>query len=172
MKRRDGDSAKKPEIERTSVVISHFAIRIPKLQIPSTKLQVNLKFQYSMTKHIYNFLFKDDVNVWNFEFRSLGFVCYLGFVICNFHRLPPLHSKNKDELNSHFEIYSLPAASCPLPAIFCSMPFQIRNSKLPKCFVPSLNFPLLALLPPQPTPPLPPTLPKWPYPLLFHLLGC
>ena len=29
--------------------------------------------------------FKDDVNVYNFEFRSLLFVCYLGFVIWDLH---------------------------------------------------------------------------------------
>jgi len=40
-----------------------------KIQIPSTKLQTNLKFKYSMTK-----TFQDDI-VWVFEFRSLGFAC-------------------------------------------------------------------------------------------------
>jgi hypothetical protein len=34
----------------------------------------------------------------------LGFVCYLGFVICNFHQLPPLYIKNEDDLNSNSSI--------------------------------------------------------------------
>jgi hypothetical protein len=42
-----------------------------KSQIPSTKSQINYKFQYSMTKTC-------------FEFWSLCFVCYLRFVIWHF----------------------------------------------------------------------------------------
>ena len=39
-----------------------------------------------MTQTYIGILFSlEDVNVWNFEFRSLLFVCYLGFVICYFH---------------------------------------------------------------------------------------
>ena len=68
-----------------------------------------------MTQTYLKFFFYDHVGVWNFEtgdppagrgvqvkrgqFRSLGFVCYLGFVICNFHELQPLYIKNADELN-------------------------------------------------------------------------
>ena len=34
-----------------------------------------------------SFAFLQDHKVWNFEFRSLKFVCFLGFVIWNFHEL-------------------------------------------------------------------------------------
>jgi len=57
-----------------------------------------------MTQTYLEFFFYDDVGVWNFEFRSLEFVCYLGFVICNFHQLPPLYIKNEDEFNSNSSI--------------------------------------------------------------------
>ena len=56
-----------------------------KYQISSTKLQINLKFQYSMTKTFTTVVLIDlpmmmplsttvDGSFWNFEFRSLGFV--------------------------------------------------------------------------------------------------
>jgi len=48
-----------------------------KSQIPSTKFQINLKFQI---------LNRFKVIVWDFEFRSLLFVCFLGFVIWNFNK--------------------------------------------------------------------------------------
>jgi len=58
-----------------------------KSQIPSTKLQINLKLQITNSKPVQRagqmlaprerlFFF-----VWDFEFRSLLFVCFLGFVI-------------------------------------------------------------------------------------------
>ncbi len=51
-----------------------------KSQIPSTKLQINLKFQIpNRFKAIVFF-------VWDFEFRSLFFVCFLGVVIWNFNK--------------------------------------------------------------------------------------
>jgi hypothetical protein len=72
-----------------------------KNQFPSTKLQINLKFQYLMTKTftavtLYHFgnlclpiQMRSGTNacvsgVWEFEFWLLAFVCYLGFVICIF----------------------------------------------------------------------------------------
>jgi hypothetical protein len=81
--------------------------RISKPQIPSTKLQITNKSQIPIFNdlNIFGVLFsEDDVKVWNFEFLSLGFVCHLGFVICNFHQLPPLHRRNEDELNSNSSI--------------------------------------------------------------------
>ena len=54
------------------------------------------------------------MNVWNFEFRSLLFVCYLSFVICNLHQLPPLHIKNEDELNPKSKICNLQSKIHPL----------------------------------------------------------
>ena len=45
------------------------------------------------------------------NFWSLLFVCYLGFVICNFHQFPPLYIKNEDELNPQYEILHAPCAS-------------------------------------------------------------
>jgi hypothetical protein len=74
-----------------------------KSQIPSTKLQINPKFQASNSKHHANDLncfdfFSIDENIFfnssallqdhkvsNFEFRLLYFFCYLEFVIWNFH---------------------------------------------------------------------------------------
>ena len=53
-----------------------------------------------MTQTYLRFFFEDDVGVWNFEFWSLEFVCYLGFVICNFLQLLPLYIKNEGELYS------------------------------------------------------------------------
>ena len=51
------------------------------------------------------------MQVWNFEFRSLLFVCYLGFVICNFHA-------SICNLNLHSSLcLVLLAASCRLPAV-------------------------------------------------------
>jgi hypothetical protein len=51
-----------------------------KSQIPSTKLQINLKLQIpNRFKAIVFF-------VWDFEFRSLLFICFLGFVIWNFNK--------------------------------------------------------------------------------------
>jgi len=53
-----------------------------KSQIPSTKLQINLKFQTPNSKPVQS----DCFFVWAFEFRSLLFVCFLGFVIWNFNK--------------------------------------------------------------------------------------
>jgi hypothetical protein len=58
-----------------------------KSQIPSTKLQINQKFQIpsrfnAQFRHMHRV--SDCFFVWDFEFRSLLFVCFLGFVIWNF----------------------------------------------------------------------------------------
>ncbi len=45
------------------------------------------------------------MKVWNFEFRSLLFVCYLDFVICNFHvsiRIPKSEIYNLKSLHAYF----------------------------------------------------------------------
>jgi hypothetical protein len=39
----------------------------------------------------------------------------LGFVICNFHQLPPLHIKNEDELNPQFLNSSIPQSQIRNP---------------------------------------------------------
>jgi hypothetical protein len=51
-----------------------------KSQIPSTKSQTNLKLQIPNFKPVQS----DCFFVWDFEFRSLLFVCFLGFVIWDF----------------------------------------------------------------------------------------
>ena len=72
-----------------------------KSQISSTKLQINLKFKYSMTKtsatvvsnRFANPVSRDDSDgptvdgsfVWVFEFGSLRFACDLVFGAWNFH---------------------------------------------------------------------------------------
>ena len=71
-----------------------------------------------MTKTYWESLFKDDVNVWNFEFWSLLFHCYLGFVICYFHQLPLPHIKNVDESNSQSAIRN--SKFLPMPYAPCA----------------------------------------------------
>ena len=76
-------------------------------EVPNLKHQITNKSQIPISNgpNIFGILFlKENSKVWNFEFRSLLFVCYLGFVICNFHQLPPLHSTNENESSSNSSI--------------------------------------------------------------------
>jgi hypothetical protein len=60
-----------------------------KSQIPSTKLQINLKLQIPNRFNAQRRRLRrvsDCFFVWDFEFRSLLFVCFLGFVIWNFNK--------------------------------------------------------------------------------------
>ena len=56
-----------------------------KSQIPSTKLQIILKFQFLMTKTF---------GIWNFGSCYLFGICYLGFVISRF-SLEPVSTESR-----------------------------------------------------------------------------
>ena len=78
-----------------------------------------------MTKTYLEFTFFKVIlrfGILNFGHWDLFVICYLGFVICTSHKLPPLLRKNKHELNSNSSIPQ----------------FEIRNSKFeifPPCTV-------------------------------------
>jgi len=70
------------------------------------------------------------MKVWDFEFRLLLFVCYLGFVICNFNQLPRLRvvsllpyafSNSQFAIRNSKCLDSMPHALCPLPPHLVSL---------------------------------------------------
>jgi hypothetical protein len=76
-----------------------------KYQIPSTKSQINYKFQYSMTKT-------------GFEFRILVIVICLIFDICDLEFLFLQYFSTA----KHLAIYNLPSAPCPMSCALRLMP--------------------------------------------------
>jgi len=103
------------------------------------------------------------VKVWDFEFGSLEFVCYLGFMICNFHQLAPQHTKNEDESNPKFAIRnflspisrllapdSLLYAPCSMPRAQTRWQLGPRLAILLSAFLPMSSHPCFSVSPIMP----------------------